>query len=139
VTLQSIVQHEIDEKCTTAKNSATDALMWLRRAIWFLREFLAEFSKSHNPHIHDCVNTSYDRTLKQYHNWVVKGIFSLAIRSLPTTDDFIKNLLNDRDLFHTHKHVIINLVSEDMKKTVDGIDLCIETIKEFYLKNKLEV
>ena len=32
-TLQSMIQHEIDEKVTKVKNSATDALMWLKRYI----------------------------------------------------------------------------------------------------------
>lgn len=30
-TLQAIVQDEVNEKVTNVKNSATDALMWLRR------------------------------------------------------------------------------------------------------------
>ena len=32
-TLQSMIQHEIDENVTRVKNSATDALMWLKRQI----------------------------------------------------------------------------------------------------------
>ena len=31
VTLQDIVNSEIEEKTTKAKNSATDALLWLKR------------------------------------------------------------------------------------------------------------
>jgi len=32
-TLQGIVESEIAEKTTTAKNSATDALLWLKRLV----------------------------------------------------------------------------------------------------------
>jgi len=32
-TLQGIVESEIEEKTTTAKNSATDALLWLKRLV----------------------------------------------------------------------------------------------------------
>eukprot|EP00058_Branchiostoma_floridae_P027354 XP_002612845.1 hypothetical protein BRAFLDRAFT_118409 [Branchiostoma floridae] len=40
-TLQDIVKQEMAEKTTKAKNSATDALLWLRRALEFHQHFLA--------------------------------------------------------------------------------------------------
>jgi pleckstrin family protein A (phosphoinositide binding specific) protein 8 len=101
--LQGIVQSEINEKTTNVKNSATDALMWLRRAIWFLKEFMHEFTLRFNPDIGDCVNGAYNNTLKQYHNWVVRSIFSLAVRSVPTKEDFLKTLAINHDDFLNNK------------------------------------
>lgn len=40
MTLQELLQSEIDAKTTGAKNSATDAMLWLKRALSFIREFL---------------------------------------------------------------------------------------------------
>jgi pleckstrin family protein A (phosphoinositide binding specific) protein 8 len=102
--LQGIVQSEINEKTTNVKNSATDALMWLRRAIWFLQEFMREFTLRFNPDIGECVNGAYSNTLKQYHNWVVRSIFSLAVRSVPTKEDFLKTLaINQQDFLDNKK------------------------------------
>lgn len=90
--IQSIILHEIDEKVTTVRNSATDALLWLKRAIWFLREFFREFIYAKNGEVTACISKSYELTLKKYHNWIVRGIFSLAIKAVPTRENFFKGL-----------------------------------------------
>lgn len=41
-TLQSIVLHEVQNEVALVRNSATEALLWLRRGLKFLKEFLAE-------------------------------------------------------------------------------------------------
>ncbi|CAF0867224.1 unnamed protein product [Brachionus calyciflorus] len=138
-TLQAIIQHEINDKTTHAKNSATDALMWLRRAVWFLREFLSNFSKSMDSVMSECVHISYQKTLKQYHNFVVKSIFSLAMRALPSKDEFYKRLVADHSVYLNNKSQFEHQVMEEMKVTVKGIDRVIDLIKDFYLKNKLDV
>ena len=41
-TLQSIVLHELQTATAQVRNSATEALLWLRRGLRFLKEFLSE-------------------------------------------------------------------------------------------------
>lgn len=41
-TLQSIVLHEVETEVSQVRNSATEALLWLRRGLKFLKEFLSE-------------------------------------------------------------------------------------------------
>lgn len=41
-TLQSIVLHEVETEVAQVRNSATEALLWLRRGLKFLKEFLSE-------------------------------------------------------------------------------------------------
>lgn len=41
-TLQSIVLQEVGADVAQVRNSATEALMWLRRGLRFLKEFLSE-------------------------------------------------------------------------------------------------
>lgn len=41
-TLQSIVLHEVQGGVAQVRNSATEALLWLRRGLKFLKEFLSE-------------------------------------------------------------------------------------------------
>ena len=138
-TLQAIVQDEVNEKVTHVKNSATDALMWLRRGVWFLREFLYEFSTNTELDMAECVHRAYQITLKPYHNWVVKSIFSLTMRSLPSKKDFLKELAVSGDDFTNNQIVFEKQVCEDMKLTIKGIDNCLNLIKEFYLKHNLDV
>lgn len=41
-TLQSIVLHELHMNVAQVRNSATEALLWLKRGLKFLKEFLSE-------------------------------------------------------------------------------------------------
>jgi pleckstrin family protein A (phosphoinositide binding specific) protein 8 len=137
--IQSIVQCEVNENVTQVKNSATDALMWLCRAVWFIREFIHEFSKSVNPEMGNCVYFAYQNTLKQYHNWVVRSIFSLAMRSLPTKDDFLKGLATKPEDYLNNKTLFEKQIVEEMKKTLTSIDSLLNAIRYFYRERKLEV
>lgn len=137
-TLQSIVQSEIDEKTTTVKNSATDALLWLKRALWFLKEFLYEFSKSEKPDLTECVYLSYQKSLRQYHNWVVRSIFSLAVRSLPTTDLFLQGLAIDPEVFLSNKKDFERYVKEEMRLILLSIENILRIINDMYSVKNLE-
>lgn len=133
-----MIQHEVDEKVTRVKNSATDALMWLKRAVWFLREFLHEFSRKEEPDMSECVYESYQKSLRQYHNWVVRSIFSLAMRSLPSKESFLEGLAVNNQDFLKNKKLFENQVKADMKLLVSGIDISLNLLNEFYSKNNLE-
>jgi pleckstrin family protein A (phosphoinositide binding specific) protein 8 len=139
-TLQAIVQDEIDQKQTNVRNSATDALMWLRRAVWFLREFMYNFvTAQYEPDINECVYVSYQYTLRQYHNWVVRSIFSLAMRSLPSKEDFLKGMaINAKDYLNNKREFHMQVVFQ-MRVVIEGIDRAINAIKDFYEANNLEV
>ena len=45
---------------------------------------------------------AYTKTLKQYHNWVVRGIFSLALRSVPGKENFLACLSVDPNDFYNN-------------------------------------
>lgn len=141
MTLQSIVQQEVDESLTQVKNSATDALMWLRRALWFICEFLKEFSKSTSTIPSECLYTAYHATVKRYHNWVVRGIFALALRAMPDKDTFIRSLLTDPSQYDDEqtRERLMQCIVNDVQVTMQGIELVIDIIKDFYVKNNLEV
>ena len=66
------------------------------RAVWFLREVFYELTTSKSPSA-NCITASYQRTLRQYHNWVIRGIFSLALGSLPAKESFLMSLATDVD------------------------------------------
>ena len=112
------MQDEIDLKQTLVRNSATDALMWLMRAIWFMREFMQQFVDALDPVMTECVYVSYQSTLRVHHNWVVRSLFSLAMRSLPSKDEFLKGLaLNPHDFLDNKErfHMKVSILFQPKK------------------------
>ncbi|XP_034030902.1 pleckstrin homology domain-containing family A member 8 isoform X2 [Thalassophryne amazonica] len=92
-TLQSIVMHEVETNVAQVRNSATEALLWLRRGLKFLMEFLSEINAGEQD-IHGALNNAYGKTLRQYHGWVVRGVFALALRAAPTYQSFTAALVS---------------------------------------------
>ncbi|XP_023258901.1 pleckstrin homology domain-containing family A member 8 isoform X1 [Seriola lalandi dorsalis] len=92
-TLQSIVLHEIHTDVAQVRNSATEALLWLRRGLKFLKEFLSEVNAGQQD-IHGALNNAYGKTLRQYHGWVVRGVFALALRAAPSYQSFTAALVS---------------------------------------------
>ncbi|MEQ2175769.1 Pleckstrin y domain-containing A member 8 [Goodea atripinnis] len=76
-TLQSIVLHEVQTNVSQVRNSATEALLWLRRGLKFLKEFLSEINGGEKG-IQTALNNAYGKTLRQYHGWVVRGVFAVS-------------------------------------------------------------
>ncbi|EDO37291.1 predicted protein [Nematostella vectensis] len=76
-TLQNIVYQELKSNTCTAKNSATDALLWLKRALEFMQIFLAEVVKGRQD-LAVAAGIAYEKTLRKYHGWVVRGVFAVS-------------------------------------------------------------
>ncbi|KAI5618271.1 pleckstrin-likey domain-containing family A member 8 [Silurus asotus] len=91
-TLQSIVLHEVQTEVAQVRNSATEALLWLKRGLKFLKEFLSEVNSGEQD-IHAALNNAYGKTLRQYHGWVVRGVFALALRAAPSYGGFMAALV----------------------------------------------
>ncbi|XP_057295652.1 glycolipid transfer protein-like [Hydractinia symbiolongicarpus] len=128
VTLQDIVNSEIEEKSTKAKNSATDALLWLKRALTFIRTFLEDVLTGEQD-LTKCAKKAYEQSLKKYHGWMVQGIFSLAMKAVPYRKDFIKALGPET----TEEEVLA-----DMKEVVEMMALNIDNINAFYVQTGQE-
>ncbi|XP_076593239.1 pleckstrin homology domain-containing family A member 8 [Chaetodon auriga] len=92
-TLQSIVLQEVQTDVALVRNSATEALLWLRRGLKFLKEFLSEVNTGQQD-IQGALNNAYGKTLRQYHGWVVRGVFALALRAAPTYQSFSAALVS---------------------------------------------
>uniref|UniRef100_A0A8D0FRV2 Pleckstrin homology domain-containing family A member 8 n=1 Tax=Strix occidentalis caurina TaxID=311401 RepID=A0A8D0FRV2_STROC len=90
-TLQKIVLHEVNAGVAQVRNSATEALLWLKRGLKFLKGFLTEV-KNGEKNIQTALNNAYGKTLRQHHGWVVRGVFALALRAAPTYEDFVAAL-----------------------------------------------
>ncbi|KAI9322601.1 glycolipid transfer protein domain-containing protein [Dichotomocladium elegans] len=71
-TLQSLMENEATEK----KRVATEGLLWLSRILNPEEEISVSFTKA------------YAGTLKAHHNFVVRGLFSTAMKACPYRKDF---------------------------------------------------
>ncbi|XP_075068395.1 pleckstrin homology domain-containing family A member 8 isoform X1 [Mixophyes fleayi] len=90
-TLQKIVLHEVNANVDRVRNSATEALLWLKRGLHFLFQFLTEV-RNGEDNVQTALSNAYGRTLRQYHGWVVRGVFALALRAAPTYQGFMTAL-----------------------------------------------
>ena len=60
------------------------------------------------------------------------------MRSLPTKEAFLEGLAVDNRDFLNNKKLFECQIKMDMKLLVGGIDLSLNFINEFYIKNNLE-
>ncbi|XP_051577356.1 pleckstrin homology domain-containing family A member 8 [Myxocyprinus asiaticus] len=92
-TLQSVVLHEVETEVAQVRNSATEALLWLKRGLKFLKEFLFQINTGEKD-IQGALNNAYGKTLRQFHGWVVRGVFALALRAAPSYEGFMAALVS---------------------------------------------
>lgn len=133
--LQNIIQQEINMKTTKVRNSATDALLWLKRGLAFIYHFLANIRDGHKD-VAEALNLSYNITLKQYHGWVVKGVFALAVKASPSYNDFIRVLAvnKNEELSSRYKSCLMS----ELDEYLTAMEVVISILDNFYQKHNLD-
>nr|XP_015804530.2 pleckstrin homology domain-containing family A member 8 [Nothobranchius furzeri] len=135
-TLQSIVLSEVQMNLAQVRNSATEALLWLRRGLKFLKEFLSEVNAGEQD-IQAALNNAYGKTLRQYHGWVVRGVFALALRAAPSYQNFTAALVSQegdelRSDFTSSMHNDLGVYLPAMEKQLVILD---ELYEEYGLES----
>ncbi|XP_054751241.2 pleckstrin homology domain-containing family A member 8-like [Lytechinus pictus] len=133
--LQGMVQQEVRSKTTQVKNSATDALMWLRRTLEFIREFLNEILTGERD-MNLAATNAYGRTLKRYHGWVVRGVFALAAKAVPTIEYFLQFLAVNKE--DAERDDFENIIFADLKECVTALTKLTTILKDHYEAGSLE-
>jgi hypothetical protein len=90
-TLQQLVANEKGEK----KRTATEGLMWLRRGLSFTCKALQFAQANQAEELSASFTKAYEGTLKKFHNFVVKGVFTVAMKACPYRKDFYSKLAAD--------------------------------------------
>jgi len=116
-TLESLVVSEKKEK----KRTATEGLMWLLRGLHFTLVGLQRSHADKNEELSVSFTKSYEETLKQYHSFVVRPVFSLAMKACPYRKDFYEKLGSPQEK-----------VDEELKKWLDALDVIIARMQNFY-------
>ena len=65
------------------KRTATEGLMWLLRGLSFTCKALQAAQANPSEELSTAFTKSYEGTLKKFHNFVVKGIFSVSVLIRP--------------------------------------------------------
>lgn len=73
----------------------------------------------------DSFGAAYGATLKQYHNFMVKGIFSVAMKACPYRSDFYKKLGDDD-----------KQVEEQLKAWLDALEKIVAILNTFLATKK---
>ncbi|KAK2464178.1 hypothetical protein APHAL10511_003635 [Amanita phalloides] len=89
--LQALVANEKGEK----KRTATEGLMWLLRGLSFTCKALQIAQANKDEELSNAFSNAYDGTLKKFHNFVVKGIFAVAVKACPYRKEFYAKLMAD--------------------------------------------
>eukprot|EP00041_Stephanoeca_diplocostata_P006384 m.82468 g.82468 ORF g.82468 m.82468 type:complete len:226 (+) comp16339_c0_seq2:229-906(+) len=129
-TLQSMISIEIDSGTTNASGSATDALLWLKRALSFIRVFL-QCLLDGERHIKKAANVAYAATLQKYHGFMVKKIFSMAMMAVPSWEGFMESVRMDSTDAD-------DVLLEQIADFVSSFSTHLERIDAFYADKNLD-
>jgi len=135
-TLQQMIQQEIRTKTYRRKQSATDALLWLKRGLRFIQKFLFEIKSGQN-NITVALNKAYALSLKPYHSYIVGGIFALAVKSAPNEEEFINALLLEKSEFIKDEDVR-KLLLKDIEQYTFAMEIVLDIIDKFYQEHNLD-
>ncbi|OPL20867.1 pleckstrin 8-like domain-containing family a member, partial [Mytilus galloprovincialis] len=105
------------------------ALLWMKRGLEFIREFLYEIIRG-EPDLSQAVTSAYSKTLRNYHGWVVRGVFAVAAKALPYRDVFISNLSvpGEEDTGTLYRQSLMS----DIEQYITAMDVVIKILNDFY-------
>lgn len=133
--LMAMLQKEVDEGRNATSGRAIEALLWLKRALEFILNFLSEIHGG-NENLADCATKAYNGTLKQYHNWIVQKLFAVAVHAMPSLRTFKRELApSPKDASHPD---YAKQLHADCGEYVVALRSVLETINQFYKNLNLE-
>jgi len=113
---------------------ATDALLWLRRALHMIQRFfelILEDENGSSEELASLLKTAYQETLITYHKWPLQLLFSMLCRMCPNRTRLVQVMSLNRN--HTEASVF-----RDMAAFTSSLRTNIEVLTVFYRENQLE-
>ncbi|KIM32852.1 hypothetical protein M408DRAFT_6268 [Serendipita vermifera MAFF 305830] len=109
------------EEAKGSDKTATQALLWLLRGLEFTLVGLKRSLEDPNEELSVSFNNSYNTTLKAFHSFVVRPVFSLAMKACPYRNDFYQKLGSPPERVH-----------EQGKQWLDGLEVIVTKMKALY-------
>ncbi|TRM70217.1 glycolipid transfer protein domain-containing protein [Schizophyllum amplum] len=126
-TLEQLVESEKGEK----KRTATEGLMWLLRGLSFTCKSLQNAQADKTQELAPAFTKGYEGSLKQFHNFVVKGVFSVAMKACPYRKDFYEKLAADPAGGAPASQ---ETVDAELDKWLAALDAIVKRMEDFYAK-----
>jgi len=126
-TLELLVENEKNEK----KRTATEGLLWLLRGLSFTSKALENAQKNRSSELSTAFTLSYDGTLKKFHNFIVKGVFSVAMKACPLRAEFYAKLAADPNGGESASQEKLN---EELDKWLAALSAILARVEAFYEK-----
>ncbi|KAF3917445.1 hypothetical protein ABW21_db0207598 [Orbilia brochopaga] len=122
-TLQELVLAEWAEKKKGA--TASEGLIWLLRGLDFTAKALRHNVNDGNVELVDSFSNAYGDTLKPHHNFIVKGIFTVALKATPYRKDFYEKI------------GATDATGQDERLTgwLKGLEQIVDIMQKFYAAN----
>mmetsp|Transcript_44821 Transcript_44821/g.111080 ORF Transcript_44821/g.111080 Transcript_44821/m.111080 type:complete len:201 (-) Transcript_44821:271-873(-) len=97
VTLQAMVAKDIENKVATKDGTTATSLLWLKRALHFLDQLLAQLLKGASVEVIDAGRAAYADTLTHHHGMVVRQVFKVAIMAVPHRATFMEKIAGSEE------------------------------------------
>ncbi|BFZ21732.1 hypothetical protein BsWGS_24771 [Bradybaena similaris] len=86
-----------------------------------------------------CASNAYSRTLKLYHGWVVRGVFAVALKSLPYRETFLSHLAaGSTTEIDTTSSQFERVLLADIEKFVFHLNRVLTVLSDFYIRHSLD-
>jgi len=146
--LLGIVQVEIDDGTTGKSNSATDALLWLKRGLWMMYHFFEEIvaSEAKTPGT-EAFQKAYNSQLAPHHNFIIKGIIRSGLKTTSmSVKDFVDKVCaykvsgDSGDTCHgiADRDAKTKVVLREIAAYIAEMQKLLNIINKFYEDKKLE-
>ncbi|KAK6464907.1 glycolipid transfer protein domain-containing protein [Scheffersomyces coipomensis] len=116
-TLQDLVLSEAKGKSKTA----TQGLLWLSRGLQFTAQSIRETVDNPSYELTKTFTDAYGKTLSQYHNFLIKPVFKLAMSACPYRKDFFEKLGADQAK-----------VNQQILEWLEALEKIVKSIFEFF-------
>lgn len=88
--LFEMLRVEVQSQQQGSSQSATLAVLWLKRAMEFVVSLLLRLCGDESLSLSTAANDAYNNTLYQYHNWVTASAFFVVLKMVPTREAFFE-------------------------------------------------
>jgi len=130
-TLEKLVENEAKEK----KRPATEGLMWLLRGLSFTCKSLQNLQATKDKELKAAFLEGYEGSLKPFHNFVVKGVFSVAMSACPYRKDFYTKLAADPSGGEPESQ---ERLDAELDKWLAGLHDIVTRMQKFYADGKYD-
>ncbi|KAI8616592.1 glycolipid transfer protein domain-containing protein [Chytriomyces sp. MP71] len=122
-TLQAILLSEVTQK----KRTAAEGLLWLKRTLDLTNTALKRNWADPTEELSVSFNKAYETTLSPFHSFIVRPVFSMAMKACPTRADFYAKLGVESDASKAQ-----------FVEWLGGLDKVVTILNELYIKEGVD-